>query len=109
MNVETIDWPLLGTQVGFGVAIGFAVGYTSKKALKLAFIAAGLLLLALLGLQNMGFISIEWSRVQSFYSATINPPGGLGAVLRGWADSLAAMIPGAAGFTVGFFWGLAKG
>lgn len=107
--MEGIDWPLVGTQAGFGAVLGFAVGYTAKKALKIAFIVGGILLLVLLALQNFGLISIEWARIQALYSETLNPPQGLGAALRGWVDSLAAMIPGATGFTVGFFWGLKKG
>lgn len=104
-----IDWPLVGKQVGLGVLLGFAVGYVAKKAIKIALIAAGILFLLLVGLQHFDFISINWSRIEAAYSQAINPPGGLDGVVMGWVDSLAAVIPGAGGFAVGFFWGVRKG
>ena len=104
-----IDWPIIGKQVGLGLVLGFAVGYAAKKAIQVAFITVGLLLLILVGLQNAGFISIHWSAVEAAYNQYVNPPGGFNTVFTGWLNSLAAVIPGAGGFTVGFFWGLKKG
>src|SRR5690606_29942379 len=40
-----VDWPLLGGQIGLGVLLGFAVGYTAKKALKIGLILLGILVL----------------------------------------------------------------
>jgi len=104
-----IDWPLVGKQVGLGMLLGFAVGYVAKKAVKVALIVAGVLFLILAGLQHYDLISINWTRVEAVYSQAVNPPGGLDNALRNWVDSLAAVIPGAGGFAVGFFWGLRKG
>lgn len=109
MDTGPIDWPLFGKQVGLGLVLGFAVGYAAKKALQIAFVAIGLLVLTLVVLQNYGFISIHWQQIESVYNQSINPPGGLDAALRGWVDSLAAIIPGAGGFTIGFFLGMKKG
>lgn len=107
--MESIDWPLIGTQVGLGVLLGFAAGYTFKKAVKLAFLVGGILLFVLFALQNSGIISIEWNRIHALYNETFNPPEGFSAAFRSWVDTLAAMIPGVTGFTFGFFWGMAKG
>lgn len=109
METGPIDWPLFGKQVGLGLVLGFAIGYVAKKALKVAVIAAGILVLTLVALQHYEFISINWQEIESVYNRSVNPPGGLDSQLRGWLDSLAAVIPGAGGFTVGFFWGLKKG
>ncbi|MFO7319351.1 MAG: FUN14 domain-containing protein [Clostridia bacterium] len=105
----SIDWPVIGQQVGLGMLLGFAVGYLAKKALKVALVVAGILFLILVGLQHYDFIAINWTRIEETYSQALNPPGGLDAVIRGWVDSLAAVIPGAGGFAVGFFWGMRKG
>lgn len=104
-----IDWPLLGKQVGFGLVLGFAVGYAAKKFLQIAFITVGVLLVVLVALQHYELISIHWARIEAVYNDAVNPPGGLDAAVRGWVDSLAAVIPGATGFALGFFWGLRKG
>ena len=109
MNSGPIDWPVFGKQVGLGFVLGFAIGYVAKKALKIALVAVGILVLALVVLQNYGFISIHWQEIESVYNETLNPPGGLDSVVRGWVDSLAAVLPGAGGFTIGFFLGLKKG
>lgn len=105
----SIDWPVVGKQVGLGFLLGFAVGYAAKKALQIAFVITGILVVVLVVLQQYGFISIHWTRIEAVYNETINPPGGFEAALRGWVDSLAAMIPAAGGFTVGFFWGMKRG
>lgn len=104
-----IDWPLIGKQVGLGALLGFAVGFAAKKALKVALVVAGILFLVLVALQHYEFISINWTRIEAAYSQAVSPPGGLDAVIRGWIDSLAAVIPGAGGFAVGFWWGMRKG
>lgn len=109
METGLIDWPVIGKQVGLGVLLGFAVGFVAKKALKVALAVAGILFLILVGLQHYGFVSVNWSQIEAAYSEAINPPGGLDAVVRGWLDSLSAVIPGAGGFAVGFFWGMRKG
>jgi len=108
LETGPIDWPLFGKQVGLGLVLGFAIGYAAKKALQIALVALGLLVLTLVVLQSYGFISIHWNQIESVYNQSL-PPDGLDSVLRGWIDSLAAIIPGAGGFTIGFFWGLKKG
>ena len=59
--------------------------------------------------EHYEFISVDWTKIEAAYSQALNPPGGLDAVVRGWVDSLAAVLPGAGGFAVGFFWGMRKG
>lgn len=109
METGLIDWPMIGKQVGLGALLGFAVGFAAKKALKIALVAVGALFLALVALQHYEFISVDWTKIEAAYSQALNPPGGLDAVVRGWVDSLAAVLPGAGGFAAGFFWGMRKG
>lgn len=108
-NMGPIDWPIIGKQVGMGLLLGFALGYAAKKAIKVAFVAIGILLLALVSLQNLGFISIHWTEIEAAYNQTIQPSGGFDTTLQGWLDSLAALLPGVGGFSAGFVWGLKKG
>lgn len=105
----SIDWPIVGTQAGLGLLLGFAIGFTAKKVLQIALIVVGVLVLILVALQNYDIISIHWQRIEDVYHSSINPPGGFETMLKAWIESLAAIIPGAGGFTAGFFWGLRKG
>ncbi len=105
----SIDWPLIGEQVGLGLVLGFALGYAAKKALKVAFVALGILLVALVGLQSLGFISIHWAQIEAAYNQTIQPSVGFDTAVQGWIDSLAALLPGLGGFSAGLVWGLKRG
>lgn len=109
MSFESIDWPLFGKQAGIGFVLGFAVGFAAKKVLKVAFIAVGVLLVILVTLQHYDMVSIHWSHIEAVYNDAVNPPGGLNATVKGWVDSLAAIVPGAGGFAFGFLWGMRRG
>src|SRR5690606_41999802 len=91
----SIDWPVIGQQVGLGMLLGFAVGYLAKKALKVALVVAGILFLLLVGLQHYDFIAINWTRMEETYSQALNPPSALDPVMRRSGDPLAVATPGA--------------
>src|SRR5690606_299943 len=103
------DWTILGGQLALGTLLGLAVGFTVKKALKVALVLVGVLLLGGLALQHFGFISINWAVIEELYVRTVEHTGGLWALLRGWAESLGALIPVAGSFIVGFLIGLELG
>ena len=103
------DWTILGGQLALGTLLGLAVGFTVKKALKVALVLVGVLLLGGLALQHFGFISINWAVIEELYVRTVEHTGGLWALLRGWAESLGALIPVAGSFIVGFLIGLKLG
>lgn len=105
MDFGSIDWPVLAGQIGLGVILGFAIGFTMKKALKVGLIILGLGTLILLALQQVGFVSIDWVRIESAYQSSLQQAGGLQSVLQGWLSSLEALLPVAGSFTAGFFLG----
>lgn len=109
MSVESLDWGLLAQQVGLGALLGLAVGYTAKKALKVVLLVGGVLLLALLIMQNYDFININWHVVEEVYTQTFQHPGGILGSLADWASHLDSLLPVAGSFVVGFLVGLRLG
>mgnify|MGYP001229412735 CR=1 FL=1 len=104
-----INWPVLGGQLALGTLLGLAIGFTLKKALKVALVLAGVLVLTALALQHFDFITIHWANLENVYTRVMEQSGGLMAVLRQWAEQLDALIPVAGSFVVGFFVGLRLG
>lgn len=109
MTVESLNWGLLAQQVGLGALFGLAVGYTTKKALKIVLLVGGVLLLTLLVLQNYDFININWHIVEEAYTQTFRHPGGILGSLADWAAHLDTLLPVAGSFVVGFLIGLRLG
>lgn len=103
------EWPILGAEAGLGLLLGFALGFTVKKALRLTLLIAGFLLLAGILFSQLGVISINWPAVDRLYATYVGGAGGLGALLEGWGAALAERIPVAGGVSVGFFLGLWRG
>lgn len=103
------DWAVLGGQLALGTLLGIAVGFTLKKALKLALIVVGIFLLIGLALQHFDIITINWEAIETLYNRTVQQSGGLLAIATGWARSVGALIPVAGSFVVGFFIGLRLG
>lgn len=104
-----VDWTLLGGQASLGLLLGYAVGYTTKKALKVGLVLLALLLVTGIALEELGFLVINWGIIEETYRGSVERVGGLGAVLTHWSDSLAAYIPVGTGFGIGFLLGLRKG
>jgi len=99
----------IGGQVGLGVVLGFAVGYTAKKALRILLVVAGILILCQLLLQDYGVISIHWQTIEKAYNDGVMRTGGFNKILRLWAESVGAYLPVAGSFVFGFIFGFRKG
>lgn len=106
MSLDNMNWGILAQQVGLGALLGLAVGYTTKKALKIALVIVGVLLLALLVLQNYNFININWEVVEETYTQRFQHPGGVVGYLADWATHIDTLLPVAGSFVVGFLIGL---
>jgi len=104
-----VDWTLLGGQASLGLLLGYAVGYTTKKALKVGLILVALLLVMGIALEELGFLVINWGVLEETYRGSVEQMGGLGGMLRQWSERLAAYLPVGAGFSVGFLLGLRNG
>lgn len=107
--VREPDWAVLGGQVALGTLLGIAVGFTMKKALKLALVVIGVVLLGGLALQHFNIITINWEVIEALYVQTVEHSGGLLTMATGWARSIGALIPVAGSFVVGFLIGLRLG
>lgn len=95
-------------QLGFGAVAGFAAGFALKKVGKLVAIAVGLLFVVVQVLAYYGFISINWTAVQSSVDPMFTP-NALGGAWRTVLAVLTYNIAFAAAFVPSFVWGLKRG
>lgn len=109
MVLQTVDWTLLGQQVGLGALLGLAIGFTFKKAFKIALIFIGVLVLALIAMQSYDLVSINWPRIEEMYYGIVDHPEGLLGVAKDWAIGFQDHLPVAGSFLVGFLVGLRLG
>ncbi|RLG92553.1 MAG: hypothetical protein DRO36_01225 [Candidatus Hecatellales archaeon] len=104
MAIETF-YPLLG-QLGFGGILGFVIGYTSKKLLKILMVFIGLFFMALLYLSYTGFIQINYDKISATTEAFLRNLFGGGLSLPLF---LSSNIPFIGSFIVGFGLGFKTG
>jgi len=93
------------TEGSFFALIGFALGYLSRKILKLALLLLALLFLAVQGLSYAEVVSIDWDRaLQVFNDLVLNVKENqtLGEILKN-------RLPSAGGLTAGYLLGFRKG
>lgn len=62
--------PLL-TKLGFSFVVGFAVGYVLLFFLRAAALLAGLVLVALFGLQYAGVVQVDWPSIETNYESAL--------------------------------------
>lgn len=106
---EPVNWSVLGGQMGLGALLGFAVGFTAKKALKVALLLVGVAVVAGVLLENYGIISINWAAIEGMYARAVEQTGGLPVMLEDWSQRFGSLIPVAGSFTVGFLLGMRQG
>lgn len=106
---SSTDWSVLGGQMGLGAVLGFAVGYTAKKALKIGFLLLGILVILGVSLQSYGFITVNWPRIEDTYVQVMEQTGDLKAFLQGAVERFGNLIPVTGSFALGFFLGLRRG
>ncbi|RLF23175.1 MAG: hypothetical protein DRN15_06895 [Thermoprotei archaeon] len=104
-GLDQLIVPVL-TQMGFGGAIGFLVGYAIKKLLKVLAIIAGLIFLMLLYLEYSGVIEVKYEKL---YEWTSNIMQTLGTKLTGLETHIVSHLPFASSFIVGLVIGFKKG
>ena len=101
---EAPFWPPLLAKGGLSFFLAFCVGYALRAAMKVTMILVGLIVLATLGLQQVGVIeSIDWTRAEAFWdSLTAN----LGEHFKSLGDFVSGSLPtagsGALGLVAGF-------
>ncbi|MGI6036780.1 MAG: FUN14 domain-containing protein [Limnochordia bacterium] len=105
--MQNIDLPLLAGQAGLGAVLGVAVGYTTKKALKLSLILIALALVAALILNERGFITIHWETLEQMYNQHIQGKADSWTkeLIHWFSSSIAVAGSFAGGFFIGFRYG----
>lgn len=93
------------TEASFFAIIGFALGYASKKVLKIGLIVLALLFVAVQVLSWQGILTIDWQRAVDVVNdliLDINENDTVGEVIKN-------RLPGAGGLVVGYALGFRKG
>jgi len=96
---EILNGPLAG--LGFGGIAGALVGYSAKKLTKLAAIGLGIVFILVQLLVHEGFISVNWTAVQTTAHGVWSNPQGITLADRAW-NILVANLPFGGGFIAGF-------
>lgn len=81
------DWSPLFVKGGFGFFAGFCIGYALRAFFKVSAIVAGVVLLALFGLQQLGAVQIEWDVLSDLYERAAT-------AVSGELESLHAAVTG---------------
>jgi uncharacterized membrane protein (Fun14 family) len=63
-------WSPFFVKGGFSFFFGFCVGYALRAFFKVSAIALGVIFLALLGLQQVGFVEIRWDAISAAWDGT---------------------------------------
>lgn len=103
------DLGQIGGQVGLGFILGVAVGYAAKKTLRITLLLTGALVVLGVALQQYGFISINWERLENIYNEKVLAVGGTEALIDTASSSLAQYLPFGGSFVLGFALGFRKG
>ena len=76
---------------------GFVLGYLLARGVRVLLSIAGFLLLVLAVLQMAGYVTVNWSKIESDLGALVTQLGSGTITL----DQLKDYLPGAAGFVLG--------
>ena len=66
------DWSPLLTKLGFSFVVGFSIGYVLLIFLRTTAFLAGLVLLALFGLQYLGVLYLNWQNIETSYQSVLS-------------------------------------
>jgi uncharacterized membrane protein (Fun14 family) len=80
---------------------GFALGYLLARGVRVVLTIAGFLLLILAALQMAGYVTVNWSKIESDLGALVTQLGSGTITL----DQLKDYLPGAAGLVLGLLTG----
>ncbi len=93
------------TEGSFAALVGFAIGFTSKKLVKLGLVLLALVAVGLFALSEAGVVVVDWQRGIDLLNGLVlnvkeNAPV---------ADQLLARLPSAGGFVAGYVLGYRRG
>lgn len=99
---------LFGKQILFGTFLGFLIGFTIKKSLKILLFAAGVIFIIMIFLSKEDLLVIKWSRFEEIYNNFINTYD-FSAIINKIYNWFSESITVTGSFGVGFFIGLKTG
>jgi len=99
------DWSAVLFPLGFSFVVGFAIGYAARQFLRITVVSAGVILLALFGLQYAGIIDVNWAGVESHYHTAAH---WLAQQTQSFREFLTGQLPSAGGASTGLFVGFRK-
>jgi uncharacterized membrane protein (Fun14 family) len=115
-----IDTSFLST-VGFGGIVGFLIGFTLKKMMKILAVVAGIFLAVLIYLESQGIMTVNWEKLQSMSQGVLSAIANIvstGQISSSTSYSAPIILPttmtnvgipltgsAAMGFTIGFMKG----
>ncbi|MEQ8764653.1 MAG: FUN14 domain-containing protein [Planctomycetota bacterium] len=94
------EWSPALVKLGFSFFVGLAIGYTLRTFLKLTLIVAGLILLAIFGLEYLGFIDVRWDQMDQTWNNLIE---GMKEEFTAFKAFIEGSLPSAAAFGAGVF------
>ncbi len=103
-QVQEFFSPLI-LQLSLGSILGFAIGFSFKKGLKILMIIIGIVFLSVQLLIAGDYINgVDWIKMGVDFQQTINS----GLFARLW-DFIISSLPFGTSFVIGFIYGLKKG
>lgn len=103
---EPSPWGPLAMKGGLSFAVAFAAGYALRTFLKLTIVVAGVVVLAIFGLQKAGIVGeIDWSAAQGYWdSMTAN----VGKQFESFKSFVTGSLPSAGAGSVGLISGFRR-
>jgi len=103
---EQSPWAPLAMKGGLSFAVAFAAGYALRTFLKMTIVVAGVVALAIFGLQKAGIVGeVDWSKAQGYWdSLTAN----VGEQFTSFKTFVTGSLPSAGAGTVGLLSGFRR-
>jgi uncharacterized membrane protein (Fun14 family) len=70
-GIENSVMPLVST-VGFGGIVGFLIGFTIKRIMKILAVIAGVFFAALLYLESQHIVNVNWDKLQTISNSILS-------------------------------------
>jgi uncharacterized membrane protein (Fun14 family) len=71
MSIESNILPLAST-IGFGSIVGFLVGFTIKRIMKILAVIAGVFFAALLYLESQHIVNVNWDKLETISNSVLS-------------------------------------
>jgi len=104
-NIGSRDYSTLFVKGGFGLFMGFAIGFAIRAFIKLATVIIGFYFITLVMLSYLGWIEIHWGVIEAQFDGLVT---NLGAQFESFKAFLTGSIPSGGAAATGLAMGLRK-